>query len=410
MAPRRIEPSQLSSVLPAGGRILVGGCSAESAVFADAVMAAGAALGPMTFTGIFVPGLNRRDYRANPEVVVETFFMTPELARGSNVVFLPLCYDDIARRLATVPIAAALFMVAPPDANGMCSFGPAVDFLADLWPRIPLRIAHINPLLPRTRGHAGIPFDAISVYIERAEPPLGISEGAHDPVASAIGDHVAHFIPDGATIQTGLGSVPGAVLRAVTKRRGLRIHSGLIGDAVLSLDRAGALAPGAAITAGVAIGSPALYEAITSDIFSFQPVSVTHDPRRIAALATMIAINSAMTVDLYGQAYAEYGPKGFQSGPGGATDFARGARLGRGLSIVALASTARSGAVSRIVPAGHGEGPVSLSRTEIDIVVTEHGAADLRGKTHPERAAALVAIAHPDHRTALLHRDRRPRD
>ena len=118
-------------------------------------MRAGDALGAMTFTGIFVPGLNTRTYLANPDCRVETFFLTPELkAAGGAVKFLPLCYADILARLRSVRIDAALFMATPPDARGNCSFGPVVDFLADLWPSIPVRIAHINPRLPRVREFA----------------------------------------------------------------------------------------------------------------------------------------------------------------------------------------------------------------------------------------------------------------
>ena len=135
--------------------------------------------------------------------------------------------------------------------------------------------------------------------------------------------------------------------------------------------------------------------------YRFEPAVVTHDAIAIAAIRDFIAINSAIEVDLFGQAYAEAGPKGFMSGPGGASDFARGAKLAGGLRIVALSATADRGAVSRIVAPNAGSGPVSLGRMDVDVVVTEFGAADLRGRTHAERAAALVAIAAPDHRERL---------
>ena len=145
MAPRRLDLGDLPAVLPRGGRVLVGACSGESVMLAEAVAHAGAALGPMTFTGVFVPGLNTRDYLANPLCRVETFFQTPQLkAAGDATQFLPLCYADILARLRTVEIDAALFMATPPDAEGFCGFGPIVDFLGELWPRIPVRVAHIN--------------------------------------------------------------------------------------------------------------------------------------------------------------------------------------------------------------------------------------------------------------------------
>ena len=401
MTAHKFDIADLASVLPAGGRTLVAGASGESLLLAQAVSAARDALGAMTFTGIFVPGLNRATYLANPGCRVETFFMTPELkAAGGVVKFLPLCYDDILERLRSIRIDAALMMVSPPDEDGMCSFGPCVDFLAELWPSIPVCIAHINPLVPRTRGHLGIPFSEITAFFEAEQPLLGDTVGS-DSVSEAIAGHIAGFIPDGATIQTGLGKIPGTALRALRDRKNLRIHSGLIGDAVVDLEEAGALAPGAAITAGVAIGSDRLYRAIIGPAYRFAPVSVTHDARTIAALPGFVAINSALEVDLFGQAYAELSPSGLMSGPGGASDFARGARMAGGLRIVALPATAARGAISRIVAPGAGAGPVSAGRMDIDIVVTEFGAADLRGLTFGERAQALIAIAAPSHHDAL---------
>lgn len=372
--PIELDADALVAMLPAGGRTLVSGCSAESLVLADAVERAGASLGAMTFTGIFVPGLNRRTYLANPSCKTESFFLTPELkAAGDGATFLPLCYADIRQRLLACPPDAALMMVTPPDEDGLCSFGPTVDFLAELWPRIPIRLAHVNPLMPRTRGDARIPLTQITAFVEAPQALLGAPDAGSDAAAEAIAAYIAPLVRDGATLQTGLGKVPGAVFRALTGRRNLRVHSGLIGDAVVDLEEAGALAPGVAVTAGVAIGSDRLYRAIGGSAYRFAPVSVTHDPIVIGAIADFIAINSATEVDLFGQAYAEVGPKGFMSGPGGATDFARGAKVAGGLRIVALAATAAKGAISRIVAPNAGAGPVSLSRMDVDVVVTEFG-------------------------------------
>lgn len=392
----------LVAMLPPGARVLVSGGPTESLVLADAIDRAGNALGRTTFTGIFVPGLNRRTYLPNTGSRVETFFLTPELkAKGAAVMFLPLCYDDIGRYLRANPFDAALMMVSPPDEHGMCSFGSAVDFLAELWPRIPIRLAHVNPAMPRTRGRCCIPLAEITAHVETPQALLCAPEPSSDAVSGAIATAIARLVPNGATLQIGLGRIPGAVLRALTDRRDLRIHSGLIGDAVVDLEQAGALAPGAAVTAGVAIGSERLYRAIDGSAYTFAPVSYTHDAAVIGRIRDFISINSAIEVDLFGQAYAEAGPKGLMSGPGGATDFARGARLASGLRIVALAATAGRGADSRIIAPNAGAGPVSLGRSDIDVVVTEFGVADLRGKSHSDRAEALIAVAAPDHRDRL---------
>jgi acyl-CoA hydrolase len=380
-------------------------CSGESLILADAVMGAGEALGAMAFTGIFVPGLNTRTYLANPRCRVETFFITPELkAAGEAVTFLPLCYSDILARLRTIRIDAALFMATPPDDEGWCSFGPIVDFFAELWPRIPVRIAHINPLLPRTRGHRGIPFAELSAVVDGEQRLLGFDDAVDDPMANAIAKNVAALIPNGATVQTGLGRIPKAVLRALTSHRDIRVHSGLIGDAVVDLAEAGALAGGCAVTGGVAIGSQRLYAAVDGPAFAFTPVSNTHNPRVIAAIDDFVAVNSAIEVDLFGQAYAEMTPSGLTSGPGGASDFVRGAWCGGGLRIVALPATTAKGAISRITAPNAGSGPVSLGRMDTDIVVTQYGVADLRGLSHDARAKALIDVAAPDHWEMLAHR------
>lgn len=399
--PRRIVIDQLAEVLPPGGLTLVSSCSAESDLLADAVDQAGEALGDMSFSGIFVPGLNKRVWHPGPLSRTLTFFLTPELkALGRAVRFLPLCYNDILSLLRRSRPQAALFMVSPPDEAGRCSFGTAVDFIADLWRDIPVKIAHINPLMPATRGDPGIPFDMLTAFIEGDQPLRSSGEGADDPVAAAIGAHIAVLVPDGATLQTGLGKIPGAALRALRGHRRLGIHSGLIGDAVVDLAEAGALAEGAAITAGVAIGSPRLYNAVRGPAFDFRPVSLTHGFDSIRAKRPFITINSAIEVDLFGQAYAEATPRGFMSGPGGASDFARAAREADGMRIVALPAGGPGGNSRIVLPNGRG-GPVSLGRSDIDIVVTEHGAADLRDSTHDERARALIALVPPQHREAL---------
>ena len=387
---------RIADVLPRGS-VLVGGCSGGSALLAEAVMAAGEAIGAVTFTGIVVPGLNRATWLANDQSRFETFFMTPELkAAGDRVRFLPLPYTDILARWRREPPDAALFSVTPPDADGLCSFGPTVDFLSELWPLIPHRIALVNPLLPRTHGPTGIPIDAIDAVLEAPEPLPTLADNGSDPITTAIAARVAAHVPNGATLQTGIGKLPGAVLAALRGHRNLRIHSGLIGDAVLDLVEGGAIAQDDHVVTGVAIGSDRLYAALPERGFQFRPVSHTHAPAVLAAIPGLLTINSALSVDLFGQAYAEVGPRGWLSGTGGATEFVRGARAAGGLRIVALPSSAKG--ASRI---GAAAGPVTLGRMDTDVVVTEHGAADLRGLDHDERAAALIAVAAPEHRDVL---------
>jgi len=394
--PARILPHELGGLLPREGPVWLHGCSGWSATIRDGL--AGTDLAGVTLCGIFVPGVNRLDPLLDAGARVASFFMLPELARAhEQVEYLPLSYREIAHWLALNPPQAALFMVSPPDDQGMCSFGPVHDFLVDLWPHIPLRIAQINPSVPRTHG-ATIPFAALNATFE-ADEPLPESNPGTDSVAERIAMLAARLIPDGATLQTGLGRIPDAVLRALTGHRGLAIHSGLIGDGALHLLRSGAMRDRAPITAGVAIGSRQLYDALPDPAFRFAPPSVTHDLRRMAGLERFVSVNSAMMVDLDGQVFAEASARGPVSGPGGASEFAAGARAKGGVRIIALPSTA--GGIGRIVAPGAGIGPVSLGRFDTDVVVTEHGAADLRGLGPSARRAALMAIADPAQREGL---------
>ena len=401
MVPRRIEPGELVDVLPPGGLTLVSACSAESMPLADAVEAAGDALGAMIFSGIFVGGVNRRIWLAGAETRVLTFFLTPELrAAGDRVEFLPLCYQDILAELRRRRPRAAMFMCSPPDNMGQCSFGTEVAFIAELWREIPTRIAHINPSMPRTPGDPGIPFAELTAYVEGDQVLPGMAAAAPDPVADAIARHMARYVNAGATLQTGLGKIPNAILSSLADRRDLKLHSGLIGDGVLALLESGALERPGAATVGVAIGSERLYEMLDHPAFQFRPVSVTHDVAILSAIDDLVTINSAVEVDLFGQVYAELTPRGLMSGPGGASDFARGAR-GHGVRIVALPAQAARNTVSRIVSPGTAAGPVSLGRMDVDVVITEHGSADLRYLGHVARAEALMGIAAPEHRGAL---------
>lgn len=399
--PRLLKQGELASVLPPGGLTYVSSCAAESDLFASEVEAAGAALGQRRFSGVFVAGLNRCTYNAGPESGVVTFFQTPQLKKeGARSQFLPLCYQDVSQWYAANQPDAVMVMLSPPDADGNCSFGVDAGFGPDQWRGAKVRIAHINPAMPRTAGDPGIPFNDLTAYYEAEQPLREMPGAAGDPVTDAIAANVASLVPDNATLQTGLGKLPDTMFDNLHDRKGLRLYTGLIGDGALRLVESGAMADGASAVIGSAIGSASLYEGLGDPHFQLRPVSVTHDWRRLAAIDTLVTVNSVMSVDLFGQGFAEASSRGFMSGPGGASDFARGARASEGgLRIIALPSAAKD--TSRIVAPGEGIGPVSLSRFDIDVVVTEQGIADLRGLDHHERARAMIAIAAPDHRDSL---------
>lgn len=396
--PQKISPADIGRFLPNGAPCWISACSAESAIFREGL--SGLSRPDLTFASIFVPGLNKPTYLLETGARITTFFMLPEFAGSDRVDFLPLSYRDIRAWLAAHPPQAALVMVSSPGPDGRCSFGPVTDFIADLWEHIPVLIGHMNPEMPATSGTPGIPFDRFAAVVEARQALLESDPGS-DQVSARLAAHVASIVPNGATIQAGLGRAPEAALGGLTRKRDLAIHSGLIGDSTLHLLRAGALRKVNPITAGVAIGTRALYDAVAGPEFSFRPPSFTHDIATLAGIERLVTINSAIEVDLAGQAHSEATPAGYLSGPGGASDFAAGARGLGGLRIVVLPSTTAKGSVSRIVSARDATGLVSLGRFDIDIVVTEHGLADLRGLSHQARRAALIGIADPSHRAAL---------
>ncbi len=394
-----MNPDDVIATLPQGARILVQGGAGESRALAQAVRRSTRT--DLSFTGVWLPGVNTETYGAERGVRVTTFFMTPQLkSAGASVEFLPLGYSDIREYLLRQPFDAVMTMLSTPDAAGLCSFGPAIDFIAELWSRAPLRVAHLNPLMPHTNGHPGMTRDALTHVIELEESLFVAPRARADEVSGAIATHFAAFVGDGATLQAGIGKLPGACLGALKEKRDLRIYSGLIGDWALDLLDAGALA-GAPIITGLALGSERLYQEIASPRFEFRPVSHTHAAPALAKLENFVTLNSAVEVDLLGQSYSEAGPDGLASGPGGALDFARGAKLAGGLRVIVLPA-ATGGGEPRIVAPNSGKGPVTLSRFDVDVVITEHGAADLRGVGYEERAGRLIAIADERHRAMLL--------
>ncbi|SEI12232.1 acetyl-CoA hydrolase/transferase C-terminal domain-containing protein [Paracoccus alkenifer] len=398
MAPLRIGSHDIAGHIPAGSRVWLHACSGESALIREGLEAAD--LRGLTFTGIFVPGLNRLGGLLAAGGRFDSYFMMPEFAgHDAQVRFLPFCYRDIRLHLGALLPDVALVMVSPPDEQGMCSLGPVNDFIADIWPQIPRIIAHVNPLVPRTQGRS-IPHDRLHAVIE-GESPLPMSNPGTDEVSTRIAALAAGLIPEGAAIQAGLGRAPEAVLSGLTGHRNLSIHSGLIGNSTLDLLDAGALRNDAPIRAGVAIGGARLYDAVGRPEFRFAPPSVTHDLAQLATTGRFVTINSAIEVDLAGNSYAEATPKGPVSGPGGASDFAAGARGLQGLRLVVLPATAAGGRISRIVSPGRANGPVSLGRFDTDVIITEYGIADLRAASPTERRERLIAIAAPEHRDRL---------
>lgn len=325
--------------------------------------------------------------------------------------YTPCFFSEVPRlfREKILPVDVALIQVTPPDKNGFCSFGTSADYIVAAAECARVVIAQVNNNMPRTSG-AKIHLDEINYIVEKDESLLELQPAKIDDVARKIGVNVAGLIPDGATLQIGIGAIPDAVLLSLKDKKDLGIHSEMISDGVAVLAQAGVITnkrktinPGKIITTFL-MGTRKIYDFVNNNPdVEVRPVDYVNNPYVIGQHDDMIAINSALQVDLMGQVNAEMiGPIQY-SGIGGQVDFVRGASLSRGgKAIIALPSTAAHGKISRIVGELDPGAAVSTSRNDVHYVVTEYGIADLRGKSLRQRAQALIEIAHPAFRETLL--------
>jgi 4-hydroxybutyrate CoA-transferase len=309
-----------------------------------------------------------------------------------------------------MPIDVALIQVSPPDPHGYCSFGVGVECTLTAAKYAHHVVAQVNAQMPRTYGDSFIHVSELDSIVELSRPLCELKKQPSNDVSQQIGARVATLIEDGSVLQCGIGAIPDAILPNLMDRKDLGVHTEMISDNAIPLIDAGIingrrknLKPRKIIVSFV-LGTRKLFDFIDENpIFEFHPSAYTNDPFRIAMNDRMVAINSAIEVDLTGQVCAEsIGPQ-FYSGFGGQLDFVRGAARSKyGKPIIALPSTAKSDKVSRIVPRlAHGAG-VLTGRGDVHYVVTEYGVAYLHGRTVRQRAEALIAIAHPKFRDELF--------
>ena len=306
-------------------------------------------------------------------------------------------------------IDVALIEVSPPDAHGFCSFGVGVDTTLTAAKCARYVVAQVNDQMPRTYGDSFIHVAKIDAVVESARPLCELRKPEITDMHVAIAGNVAGLIEDGSVLQTGIGGIPDAVLPFLTDRKDLGVHSELVSDGVMPLIDAGVITGARKnfkprkIILGFALGSKQLFDYVDDNpIFEFHPTAYTNDPALIARNDNMVAINSALQVDLTGQVCSDSIGTRFYSGIGGQVDFLRGASRSKGgKPIIALPSTAKHRAVSRIVPMLDPGAGVVTSRGLVRYVVTEYGVAYLHGKSIRERAKALIEIAHPKFREEL---------
>ncbi len=390
--------------LKPGARVFLPGSAGEPDGLTDALCAAGAPA--LDITSSYVPGINPVPLDRLPDGSRFTgLFAHPQgRAARERGLFrqLPLSYGGFVRHLgACPPFDATVVQVGPPDADGRCPLGPAVEFTALAVRRSRQVLAVVNPRIAGPPGSVSLPLSSFAAWIENDAPLRGYDVGAPSTQAAAIAAQIAPFVRDGATLQVGLGKVPDALMRLLGDRTELRLFSGMLSDGARLLAERGCLDADAVHTACVYLGSPDFYRWLAERRdFAAAGCDVTHAVPRLVALPRFVAVNSAVSVDLLGQANLEMLDGRMISGVGGAADFARGAALAPdGISIVALPSVGGRDAVSRIVPML--DGVASLPRHDIDVVVTEQGAADLRGLDARTRAERILQVAAPQHRAAL---------
>lgn len=394
-------------------RLYVAGCAGSPRLMGQAFAEAGAPSDGQDeiFEGVWIPGIDSVDWAGlHATARGRSIFVGPawrESFATGRFAFQPHTYARTWRRYAETAFDVAVAMVTPPDARGDVSLGVSADFTGAALRKASLRIALVNPHMPRPGDGVTLPASLFDIAVPADTPLPEFPDAAPDPDFDAIGRHIARLAArEGArTLQFGLGKVQAAALQALAATDGppLRLHAGMVSDSVLDLIEAGRVAgEDGAITCGVALGSSPLYARASTDRrFRFRPVGFTHAAATLAGMERFMAVNSAIEVDLFGQANAEFVGGKQVSGGGGLTDFLAGAQASTGgLAVIALVASAKEGSVSRIVPRLDG-GAVTVPRTLVDLVVTEHGIADCRGLDLDARAGAILSVAAPDHRDAL---------
>ncbi len=328
--------------------------------------------------------------------------------------FVPIHLHEVPSLITRglLEVDVAMVHLSPPDEHGFCSYGVGVDATKTAVEHAGRVIALVNRQMPRTLGDSFVHVSRLTHVVETDEPVLELPMAPEiSEVARTIGSNVASLIPDGATLQMGIGEIPDAVLLFLEDKKHLGVHTEMFSDGLVSLFEAGVVTNErktlhrGKIVASFVIGSRRAFDFVDNNPFmEFHPNEYVNDPFMIARNVRMVAINSALSIDLTGQVCADSIGTEIYSGFGGQLDFMRGAaRSDGGVPIIAMPSTARGGEVSRIVDTLLPGSGVVTTRADVHYVVTEHGIADLFGRSLRERAEQLIGISHPDFRDELEH-------
>ena len=413
-AARAVSPEQAVALVKSGTSVFIHGAAATPTPLIEALSKRRDLEGVRTYHIHLegdVPFAEKEcEGRFSPTSLFTGKTLRKPLEEG-RVDFMPIFLSDIPTLFTTrrIPLDIAILQVSPPDKHGYCTLGTSVDCALAAARSAKTIIAEINEQMPRTHGNTLIPFNSIAAFIHTNRPLPSHPPGHPDEAESAIGGHIAPLVPNGATMQMGIGAIPEAVLSRLFDKVDLGIHTEMFSDRVVDLVDAGVITnrrkkvhPGR-ITTSFCVGSKRLYDFVNDNPFvEFYPAEHTNDTAVIRKNDNVVAVNSAIEIDLTGQVVADSIGHRIFSGIGGQMDFMRGAALSNGgVPIIAFPSTATNGKFSRIVSTLKPGAGVVTTRGHVHWVVTEYGAVDLWGRSLRQRAELLISIAHPDFRGEL---------
>lgn len=412
--PANHTPSAAVRRIPPGAAIVASpGCGTPETLLTHLAGAADLLGVPTLYSGLQLGAYPFLDAAAQGHLRYRTWhpYGPARAALGHGVDYVPARASAVPGLLDQWETSVALVRVSPPDRNGWCSLGPSASYVCHAVARAALVLAEVDPHTPRTTGDSMLHVSQLDVLVDAETPPCEFPAAARDEVSDRVAAHVLDLLPLEPTLQLGIGAVPEAITAFLGESGTGPVRVvGMANDAMVDLFARGLLrwtdvGDSPAIRAAELMGTRTLMEfADGNPAIVLRDSRVAHAPRVLARIPRLVAVNSAIEVDLAGQIGSELVRDRQVSGIGGSADFVEaGFGSDGGLSIVALPSTTPDGRHSRIVPR-LGAGVVSLARHTPDAVVTEHGVAWLRGRTETERAEALTAVAHPDHRAGLLTR------
>jgi 4-hydroxybutyrate CoA-transferase len=414
---RAVAPAEAVALIRSGMTVFLHGAAATPTPLAEALAAR------TDLEGVRVVHLHTNGPAPFADPGRERHFRSVSLFTGGplrpavhdgRADFVPVFLSDIPHLFSSgaIRLDAALLQLSPPDRHGLCTLGTSVDAARAAADTAGLVIAEVNEQLPRTHGHTAVPLGRVDAFVHTDRPLHGHAPEPETGVEARIGELVADLVPDRACLQMGIGGIPDAVLARLGGKRDLGVHTEMFSDRLVDLFATGAITgrykavhPGRIVTSFVN-GSRRLFDFVDDNpLVEFHPCDRTNDTALIRKNDNAVAINSAIQLDLTGQVCADSIGHRIYSGIGGQMDFIRGAALSRGgKSVIALPSTAKGGAVSRIVPELAPGAGVVTTRGHLHWVVTEYGAVNLHGRTLRERGAMLISIAHPDFRPELRQR------